>query len=60
VLQQLARSIGVRESQRNGPHAVDVVIEDVIQLAAEFVDAVGVGWLCDVFLVDWKVSRLAI
>lgn len=53
-------TVGVGEAQGTGAQAIHVVVEDVIPLAGQFVDAVGVGGADGMLLVNGEMVRLAI
>ena len=60
VAQQLARAVGVRQTQADGARAVDAVVEQVVVLGGELVDAVDVHGRDAVLLVEREIERLAV
>ncbi len=60
VADELPRAVGVRQAQRGGADAVHLVVDEVVELARDLVDAVHVHRLEEVVLVDRQVARLAV
>ena len=60
VPDQLARAVGVGEPQRRGADPVHLVVDEVVELARDLVDAVDVHRLQQVLLVHRQVERAAV
>ena len=60
VADELARPVGVGEAQRRGADAVHGVVDEVVELAGDLVDAVHVRGVQQVVLVHGQALRLAV
>ena len=60
VADELARPVGVGEAQRRGADAVHRVVDQVVELAGDLVDAVHVRGVQQVGLVHGQALRLAV
>ena len=60
VLHQLARAIGVGKAQRSGAQTIGVIIDNVIPLARQFVNAIDISWVLQMLFVQRQIMGLAI